>query len=99
MNYKLKNKIERLKESIRPLVQEMINEAKEDQIQDENPTKLKRTVELFYNRLDKSSLAKLLEFETRLEKGQALVEFIKRLNVKTTELTYLINLVRSQSKK
>lgn len=97
MDYKTYKRLDKFRESIRPIIKRMLNEENTEK-EPTTSSRLKRSVEIFYNRMDKSALAKMMDFETKEEKGQALLEFIKRLNVRPTEMTYLINLVKKQGK-
>jgi len=97
MDYKTYKRLDKFRESIRPIIKRMLNEENTEK-EPTTSSRLKRSVEIFYNRMDKSTLAKMMDFETKEEKGQALLEFIKRLNVRPTEITYLINLVKKQGK-
>ena len=97
MDYKTYKRLDKFRESIRPIIKRMLNEENTEK-EPTTSSRLKRSVEIFYNRMDKSTLAKMMNFETKEEKGQALLEFIKRLNVRPTEITYLINLVKKQGK-
>lgn len=97
MDYKTYKRLDKFRESIRPIIKRMLNEENTEK-EPTTSSRLKRSVEIFYNRMDKSTLAKMMDFETKEEKGQALSEFIKRLNVRPTEMTYLINLVKKQGK-
>lgn len=97
MDYKTYKRLYKFRESIRPIIKRMLNEENTEK-EPTTSSRLKRSVEIFYNRMDKSTLAKMMDFETKEEKGQALLEFIKRLNVRPTEMTYLINLVKKQGK-
>lgn len=97
MDYKTYKRLDKFRESIRPIIKRMLNEENTEK-EPTTSSRLKRSVEIFYNRMDKSTLAKMMDFETKEEKGQALLEFIKRLNVRPTEMTYLINLVKKQGK-
>lgn len=97
MDYKTYKRLDKFRESIRPIIKRMLNEENTEK-EPTTSSRLKRSVEIFYNRMDKSALDKMMDFETKEEKGQALLEFIKRLNVRPTEMTYLINLVRKQGK-
>lgn len=97
MDYKTYKRLDKFRESIRPIIKRMLNEENTEK-EPTTSSRLKRSVEIFYNRMDQSALAKMMDFETKEEKGQALLEFIKRLNVRPTEMTYLINLVRKQGK-
>lgn len=98
MDYKTYKRLDKFRESIRPIIKRMLNEENTEK-EPTTSSRLKRSVEIFYNRMDKSALDKMMDFETKEEKGQALLEFIKRLNVRPTEMTYLINLVRNRTKK
>lgn len=97
MDYKTYKRLDKFRESIRPIIKRMLNEENTEK-EPTTSSRLKRSVEIFYNRMDKSTLAKMMDFETKEEKGQALLEFIKRLNIRPTEMTYLINLVKKQGK-
>lgn len=69
------------------------------QTQSEDPVILsKRRVERFFNKLEKSPLKKLMEFQNTQEKLQAIVKFASIVGISETKLPILISSLRKHIK-
>lgn len=61
-------------------------------------TKLKQKVNIFFSRLDKSSLASFMNFDTPVEKTQAIIAFAERIGVTGNQIPVLVTKFREISK-